>query len=1277
MVTSLHELTKQLDALTYNSRSVLNALIRSVLSAGSSDGYEVVRGGETIRLTRVDIYHLYTLYQEWNARIGRNGSTVDDEGVVSFGLPDLVAELDTDYQSENGDTSKTPYKDAVVKHSKILYMNSDNLDNTDDEWILLVDRSSNPKMVTNSAPIPINIRTPIYDENLSTKHFSPYETYLFPRGYYTLDAMGAYGDGMTHNAGGHKWLFDIDSVFQVKSPLSVFGVQDNKWIKQLPDNYGKDKSYSLVVGDNSFVYGANSFIAGRWNQTIGKYDAILGGSGNHVYGDYASAIGGNDCNIVGESSSAGGSFTIVGGDYSFAYGYGSSVGGHAYPFYMGVNINDGAVIEPNTDCATEFTVNGCTYQLVPSSNTSNNTNESTSRNIGANEIYINADDVAKSGIGYNNIPSGDRTIMDYLDFKVGDSVYLYRFQPSGSGNDNTYPISNYLDAKVTGITRHMNSSRTQVYGYIVTLDKSVYPSHNLGTSSGLVIRNNANYYNSVGSDGVPVDGTVNLETRFSASIGIRTIAAGQGQVVVGAQNRELLRPNFIVGIGRTDYIDPAERYNGLVVAPHYNYMTVRAEYIAAGMSTFTTAENSNHSMLPDSAVADARKYDEDNVEKYSGYYAYADNKDRSIRALLRVFNGYSGLLVNNSGIDIFVPKESDVAETGLYQDIVATRISGGSTGAVLISDTTGADLDSLMTATKAYFLMESTAKNSVVIEGKSQAVLSSSQLTVVHGNVMQIAGNKLQFAFTSDNHIDHTTYGSLVAYPAASGNNPTGFNYYDKNIYKLIAYYGNELGDGWNTVKEVGTGFYYMNGTGCLPGLMTGYNNLASSYHALNSSRMISNANDGKTQYSVAQLILPGYVETGASQHGQGSQLAHPVFVSSLVETNNPNNYSANEASMESGRNYICEELAYMSDLISLKQSSQTIYDWIRPAYATLNTSKYYRLSWTIKTVQVNGTSVVSWAEYVEAMADTSPFIDDMCKVISNQVRPTVDNCFLNQVVNKDVYYSTNVHSLNTVAINPASFIKFHNALNGDMIYSMVAFSPMQLGVTDEDQDAVVGIDEYSGLPYLTTSYARFATATEYGAKLIAGLSATPFSSMVSYDNQSANDKAAAVWVIMKNNKTENKNVQWVRIIENLIVVFQNGHLTITFDLHPIPNDNNYLLPKYTSYDVTQWSWGSTYLDGLTSFDFYIPFAPDKVGKLNHLVNPATGVPLLLRGQAYYTGDSNSFASAALVNINDFGIQQHVVLYDYPAIKITVAGFNLTAGQPYHYEIQGDVAYAE
>ena len=183
-MNTLYDLATRLDALTANSQQVLNALIRSCVAAGSSSGYKVNKYGVPIELTRSDIYHLYDFYQSWEAE---GFPSAEDD------FNSLLARADDRWHTTSTDRSKLA-TDAVVKHSKILYMSRDEaviLANaeaseaaassesmSDDYWVAKVRTSASPKGTVSSAPIPLNLRTPLYDENLSVKSFSQFETYL-------------------------------------------------------------------------------------------------------------------------------------------------------------------------------------------------------------------------------------------------------------------------------------------------------------------------------------------------------------------------------------------------------------------------------------------------------------------------------------------------------------------------------------------------------------------------------------------------------------------------------------------------------------------------------------------------------------------------------------------------------------------------------------------------------------------------------------------------------------------------------------------------------------------------------------------------------------------------------------------------------------------------------------------------------------------------------------------------------------------------------------------
>lgn len=130
-------LVKEIDTLTYNARSSLNAMIRSTIAAGTSNGFKAIRVGNEILLTRIDIYKLDKFYKQW------------EESNYDIALVDsILLEVDG--------------RDALIKHSKILYLNNDTIGEIDNGnyWVGLIKISNNPKLISNSAPIPINIRTP-------------------------------------------------------------------------------------------------------------------------------------------------------------------------------------------------------------------------------------------------------------------------------------------------------------------------------------------------------------------------------------------------------------------------------------------------------------------------------------------------------------------------------------------------------------------------------------------------------------------------------------------------------------------------------------------------------------------------------------------------------------------------------------------------------------------------------------------------------------------------------------------------------------------------------------------------------------------------------------------------------------------------------------------------------------------------------------------------------------------------------------------------------------
>ena len=187
-------LVKEIDALTYNARSAVNAMIRSTMASGTTNGYKVTRVGIDILLTRDDIYKLNKFYMQW-----------EESNFDTSVFDDIVEETDS--------------RDALIKHSKILYLNNDTIGQVtvDSYWLGLIKVSNNPKLVSNSAPIPINIRTPIFDENMATTKYNQDETYLFPSAYYSVDLLGYSGDGFDHHMDGSSWTISADNYISIET----------------------------------------------------------------------------------------------------------------------------------------------------------------------------------------------------------------------------------------------------------------------------------------------------------------------------------------------------------------------------------------------------------------------------------------------------------------------------------------------------------------------------------------------------------------------------------------------------------------------------------------------------------------------------------------------------------------------------------------------------------------------------------------------------------------------------------------------------------------------------------------------------------------------------------------------------------------------------------------------------------------------------------------------------------------------------------------------------
>lgn len=516
----LDRLQKEMDALTYNSRSVLNALIRSTVVSGSSEGYSVIRVTETITLTRVDIYRLYRFYQEWEVNQFATDSDANGNSNLK-GFSTIIAEQDlTPVRDENGNPTSDSTTSAVVKHSKILYMNDTNIDqtNVDQYWLGLIENANNPKLVSNSSPIPINLRTPVFDENLATTRYNQHPTYLFPNAYYILDAFGYSGDGIDHRLDGQSWTIGGDEFVRLISPQVAMGDIDSRNTRKTWDRRNgelddqgnpRDAYYSTVWGYNTHARGKYSTAGGRnsmvSNEALGAISmgvsalssnngaAVVGGTTNIGAGRYIGVMSGTYNNVVADRGGilAGRSNVVGGPVYTFGF-----------PFD---NISDPTCVIVESDCTAEEVTSGTVF--------------------GRNTITVR----------------GNYT----SSFRIGDIVRLFRFTTKSSDDtklefyevggdafatqDSTLISIEYVDPETN--PDNLNAGYT-----IITISDDV-------VGAGIV-------------DGGRISRLQSATNDFqygenSVALNYNNIAMGPDQTVVGRNNYIDVTARFIVGAGTT------------------------------------------------------------------------------------------------------------------------------------------------------------------------------------------------------------------------------------------------------------------------------------------------------------------------------------------------------------------------------------------------------------------------------------------------------------------------------------------------------------------------------------------------------------------------------------------------------------------------------------------------------------------------------------------------------------------------------------------------------
>lgn len=1261
-MNNLHELTKQLDVLTWNSRSVLNALIRSAMSAGSSDGFSVKRAGEPVKLTQQDIYKLYHFYEAWEATGFSDDSFDEIRDEMNTACPD----------SEGVDK-------AIANHAKIMWMDSSTADLSDEDWVQRVKGVSNPKWLTNTAPIPLNIRTPIYDENLSTKVYDSYETYLFPSAYYSIDTLGHSGDGVDHGAGGGNWHFHVDNEFSVDANRVLMGTQDANRASLYSVLYSSSPLHSFEGGSNSFAFRQNAFSYGSGNSAAMDNAAVLGGYNNIAVGGQSAVVGGNS-NIASSSNAVigGGQLNMIGdGVNSFVANTLNSVGGYTYAFTR-TTVSDSV----QTECAEQIDNECGTYMRIP-----NNENAETPSGftLGGNQIFIEYDSKApKYG---NYISAGTSTdVKSCVDFKPGDLVVLFGFRV----NDGMYlrPCPSVYTSVISiqilttsGLVEmSAEPSVDNILGYVVTLGTGLSGDKVSGLGSysiqsGFIVRRSSVNHPVLTSTDT-VSGYTDISSSSCASFGYNNIACGPAQFVVGSSNTELLTPRFIVGSGSSDVTDPGFiRANSLVSAPYYTYMK-SSNYVVSGVARATTAYI--HGDGDD--YIEARKYDEDyivdGVEKYAGFYAYSKNrqlnKDPITRAVLRVFHeksllaiGDNGLVLNEPYVNASVtPKTTGTVWNELYCTNGAIAIHSGS---FLNTPIHSNPEDNYWNDFYSDFVQSSTVPGedqSVTVWGNKKVGIHGYDVLVhastengtisLKSSALSVRGNTRD-ALTAQ-PTDYGIEDFVLTDSRADLITDTGNFYCMKNLSNL-------------TGNDPDIGFSIAN---------TKYNQL----HILTSSKFL-NRDSGYNVYDVAQIVLPGGVTCTRADRGTDN-IPHPIVMSYAVRKNisSPTDVS-NSRDLNGG--YIYEELAYRSDIA--KQAGTLVCNNLSaPAYTTQ-----------------------SDAIIPSYTTDTAPLVPGVNKVAA------YDRVLLSMDAADSHYHET----ANPVAVASGSD-KYNHIIKPNSIASVAG------QVTDYSPDASnrfykyylagVQINPSMYMEMWDGTYTNGITYLAYGPASVRNVSSTPEIEIMRnvyraqldgsnttqslYTSKYSTGTLATtvtnlsdVWttVIKDNNFNE---ILWMPLMKGVIMTIASGKLTVEFDLNLETMRDYYAIPVKqdgTSNEIIvndSPSSGAKIKLNKYSQRIVLPVDPSVGNSLTAAYNPSSGVTCQLHGRAYYTGNNNVFITGAFSSAtpghayNNSNAVSMTYSFNTPCLVLNMAGWDDSlwpdehkATGWYHCMVEGVINY--
>ena len=1206
-MSNLHELTKQLDVLTWNSRSVLNALVRSAMAAGSNEGFTVTRAGEKVVMTKMDIFAVYHFYEEWEAEGYSSGDA----------FYELVDKHNKQYEGDEVVTQ------ALMKHSQIMWLDSSNVANKDNVtfWLDKIADSTNPKWLTNTAPIPLNIRTPIYDENLSTKTYDSYETYLFPSGYYSIDTLGYRGDGTSHSGGGKDWVFDVDDKYQILAKRVLIGDQSPATLSLYQNFYDMTRmpGNALEGGENCYALADNAISYGDGNVVAGYNSVILGGRSNAIYRGNSNCgiLAGTQNDIFSHTSAiCAGNHNSVGGRSSLAANSSNHVGGYPYFFQRSVRNNDS-----ETECIDPFLAdNGCLYTRADTGTASS---ADGAIQLSALQIYITDEVRVQSAISNNRISVGDSQLpYSPFDFKVGDPVCLFEFSVRDDAG-NTVPLGNaVLFATVTGIdavTEKMTGTggSSKVVGYIISLNKNVTASNipdlgNRAVQSGQICRSSAQAYPCVDNQGKLAYEVYGYGTRDCTVFGYNNIAAGEAQTVVGASSYELLKPRFIVGSG-SSYVqlenqEDHRRDVSLVSAQHYTYQKA-TQYIVAGVSSFTTAYiHGDHNF---EETEELRRYDEDyeglHVEKYAGFYAYSiDNKSKDdLRAVLRVFHKNSLFVIGDNGLKLREP--SDTQTNSVLNELYSRH------GSIAIH----ADDDK--TAHDWYGYHKSIADPVSPVDERA--------ITVWANGMVGIHGGHIRLDSEDGLTISGPTRHVLTAQPTADELNP--FDISDESaVLDLVTgtghYYVNKLNSGWSA-NDGDFGNLYSN-------------SVVNAFHIFESSKSL-----GNNSYDIAQIILPGNLSPTCTRALRGSSaMPHPAICVTHVD-------GVMNTRRASGTSMIAEELAYMSDV--QRSSGATVCENRAVLGYVMND---FRPEWTYS----DGLNEVAFAGNSYYVLD--PFLAGLASTSTSYAETGSAYAITSSLphIGKFVHAKSFSGAALSAAKTYADTKPFY--LNGVMINPM-----MYMTARDREDNTVDGMGYLAyGPATVAENVAINFTGTQqqniYTAQLSTYTPATNWSQNLSTSGYCTGTTGSVypnnlrdVWATL----IVGGDLWWIQIMKDFHVTFAGGRLSIEFWLSgyamtngkylPATNDaEGYVKPKSSSPDDDDIIRKHNLL-------FNLPLDPTIGNHLINAMNVATGVTAQMYGHIYHTVDEIDHIDLTGI----YSTQQSMPKYDFAVNPTNLYGY--------------------